>query len=281
MRGDLNQVALFSWVLLIGLSSGCAPQPSIPPRSKSAIDLCARPSVSKTSLGFGSSADLESFLSKNKIKVVSSRNLPNGDILEAHVLGFVFEFLKVPEVVRQFLVAAGVGIHLIYGRGVGEDPSFPNYSHTPDGRRWDEVPGSGGNPTRVVINRLYEGHGSVNLLLHEHAHSFDYVGIPGKGTRISNDSRWDHVMSHDLVLRDVLQKNCGDYCTENPVEAFAETFAYLHACDASRSLLVDANLARAFFQELESEVGSSLVMRPFMSTDSPPVLPLYVFPHGW
>jgi hypothetical protein len=160
-------------------------------------------------------------------------------------------------------IAAAKGVfHLIQGQGVTEDPTWGSYARTFDGRDWSNVPGAGGAPysagaqalapTRIVVNRLYEGHGSVNLVLHEHGHSLDsvysYRGISGSGA-------WLRHLNESPALRGFLTEICGTYCTDYPQEGFAEAFAYYHSCAAAREELTRKTPAVAkFLEELPTKV---------------------------
>lgn len=95
------------------------------------------------------------------------------------------ELAKLPEQVHAAIKAKGGTIHLIADDGI---TSHPEQAHlkgkTPrgwegTGYTWDNVPGVGptrpGGATIIVANKLQTGHGSVNLVVHEHAHNYDNV----------------------------------------------------------------------------------------------------------
>lgn len=165
---------------------------------------------------------------------------------------FLAEEEKFPESLRQDMIKAGSRIHLIEGLGVIDDPSWksdaksannpddPFWNQTFDGRDWSKVPGAGGStytklkvPTRIVVNHLYDHHGSVNLFLHEHAHSLDALY---KADTISKSTPWKDLMaSQPEKIPQFLSTICGDYCVNNHQEGFAELFAYYHACEESRA----------------------------------------------
>ena len=100
------------------------------------------------------------------------------------------------------------------------------------GRTSRDLPGAGGNssnPTRIVINHLYDRHGSKNLFLHEHGHALD--SVLGKA---SSKANWERLFK-DKQNSEFFQKLCTEgYCSENPDEAFAESFAYYTACAGTR-----------------------------------------------
>lgn len=177
--------------------------------------------------------DYRSFFSANKI-VLKTEVTPN------YVEQFKNEFLKFPESLRKELIKAGSKIHIMEGEGVTVDPTWtPTDQRTFDGRPWSEVPGAGGatargykkSPTRIVINHLYENHGSVNLFLHEHGHSLDSI----KGIHaISNSNVWRQLKNSVPNFQSFLSDVCGNYCTNNIEEGFAEYFANYHGCEESR-----------------------------------------------
>ena len=230
-------------VLAIALSS-CAKdlgQPSLPESSHSLLGYCAQAPNDLQSAGFSSETRSE-FLKQNKVLQVT-------DITDSYLTQFAFELAKFPEQLRSFLNNNDIGFHLVQGRGVSEDPSFPNFfSQTFDGRSWANVPGSGSaDVTRVVVNRLYEGHGSVNLVLHERAHTLD-----SNLGNVSSTSQWNAVLSSDSSFREILGKYCGDYCLGHSNEAFAEGFAIYYSCEKSKNLLASAGMATSFFDRLDA-----------------------------
>jgi hypothetical protein len=181
--------------------------------------------------------------------------LVTSGVLASHINQFLFEYEKIPGPLRSEMREIGGRTHLISGTGVTADPTWDRaLSLTRDGRGWDNVVGSSGfpylqYPTRVVVNRLYEGHGSVNVVLHEHGHSLD-SNYETRG--ISNTSEWQELIS-DAPVKNLLHALCGTYCSENAVEAFAELFAYYHACDKSRNYLEEkAPAAANFFRNFQS-----------------------------
>lgn len=163
---------------------------------------------------------------------------------------FMEDFNKFPAPLRDEMKRNGSRVNLIFGRGVSEDPSWaaeaarsanPNgWQTTHDGRPWSEVPGSGGSlgtaptPTRIVVNRLYEGHGASNLFLHEYGHTLD--SMYGEHA-ITASAPWQQALSRDARSRDFIQAICGNYCNDaaHPEEAFAELFAYYHACSETNT----------------------------------------------
>lgn len=178
-------------------------------------------------------ADYDSFLRANKIIAKTSLSVN-------YVEQFKNEFEKFPGSLQSEMLAAGNWIHIMEGSGVTVDPTWvPTNVATFDGRPWSQVPGSGGStareysksPTRMVINHLYENHGSVNLFLHEHGHSLDSIN---SYHGISHSQVWTDLLASEPNAHAFLTAICGSYCTKNVQEGFAELLANYHACDASR-----------------------------------------------
>ncbi len=189
------------------------------------------------------------FLSANKITLLSE------DIQEADLREFMDEYKKFPQTLRTEMIKAGATINLLNGHSVTEDPSWPGEIKTFDGRSWSEVPGSGGapfaqSPTRLVVNRLREGHGSVNLVLHEHGHAMDSTY---KADGITNSPEWKAALESGQESRSTISQICGSNCLGTPREAFAELFAYYFDSESNRAHLTEAVPEIAnFFKNLRS-----------------------------
>ncbi len=164
---------------------------------------------------------------------------------QAYLAQFAAEFERIPEVFRKAAHAAGGDVHLLQGMGVSEDPSWPTgVLSTFDGRTWATVPGAGGSPyltaegtdtpTRFVINRLYEGHGSVNLVLHEFAHSLDAIR---RHDGFSGQAAWQQLTFQDSAFRGAMSALCASYCSDHSEESFAESFAVYYACPSTQQWL--------------------------------------------
>jgi hypothetical protein len=198
--------------------------------------------------------ELTPYLASQSIKLVTPHADPH------YIEQFIHEYEKFPLTLRRELVGAGARINLIQGGGVTDDPSWNRADNlTFDGRGWSNVPGSGGFPytrpavpTRIVINHLYEHHGSTNLVLHEHGHSLDSIY---NHNTVSNSKTWKKLVASEQTMS-FLGKICGNYCTENRNEGFAESFAYYHACDASRTQMErEAPELAEFFKNFQSVRG--------------------------
>jgi hypothetical protein len=212
---------------------------------------------------------------RGKYKVRAYRNflrnhqieLMDNEIKSKNLEQFIFEFVKFPSILHAEMMEAGLTMHLLSGDGVAEDPTwetdpktndpeFDERNSTFDGRGWETVPGSGGAalpnamiPTRIVVNKLYEGHGSINLVLHEHAHSLDSLY---ELRNISHSEEWLKIHGEIEVQR-YLGQVCGKYCQDSAEESFAELFATYYACSAAHEQIIEeAPQAAHFIRNLRS-----------------------------
>ncbi len=196
--------------------------------------------------------DYQPFFSSNKI-------IPKTELTLNYVEQFKNEFEKFPANLRRELIEAGNKIHIMEGTGVTVDPTWiPTHLTTFDGRPWSEVPGGGGStargyqksPTRIVINHLYDHHGSADMFLHEHGHSLDSIR---KLHGISNSTVWTSLMASQPGSAKFLDDICGDYCTKNVEEGFAELLANYHGCEESRAQMeLEVPRIAEFFKRFNS-----------------------------
>ncbi|MBY0412544.1 MAG: hypothetical protein K2Q18_00190 [Bdellovibrionales bacterium] len=210
-----------------------------------ALGFCGQVPTSLSSAGFANTNDLQDFYKKFNITLVNEVPLN-------YQVQFVNELRKIPESYLNFTIKTFYSseIRVISGNGVGEDPTFTGVT-TADGRDWKTVPGAGGGPTYIVANKLYKNHGSFDLVVHEYMHTFDRTRI--LDTAISSSTEWKNLMG-DPNLNRILQLTCGDYCTKNPVEAFAETMAIYYGCGRSNALLKSSPSVISFIQRIEKMV---------------------------
>lgn len=233
----------YSFILMF-MVSGCSSgsSPSLPEHSNSLLNYCDRAPRDLRAANFPTEESLSDFLQSNGVQIVNQ-------VHKDYLVQFSFELRKFPANLSRYLVSNSVGIRILHGRGVADDPTFSEGA-TFDGRSWKNVPGAGSNPTRIVVNRLYDGHGSINLVLHERAHTLDYYGLPGRGM-LSNEREWNQIISEERPFIQLLDRVCGSYCTKNPAEAFAEAFAIYFSCERGRALLSESPRVLKFMQDLE------------------------------
>jgi len=214
---------------------------SLPSRADSLVNACEQAPTDLEDAGFTESS-LQDFLKENAVVKVN-------DIRESYVIQFAVEIRKFPTAPELYLAKNGGDFHILEGHGIGEDPSMGAFVKTFDGRTWMDVVGGGNEITRIVVNRLYEGHGSANVVLHERAHTLDIHGLPLHKSAFSKDPAWDDIMKHDVDFALVMNKVCGDYCMQNPNEAFAESFAMYFACPKTRDYLKDSPKVMNFMKK--------------------------------
>lgn len=117
------------------------------------------------------------------------------------------------------------------------------YTHT----TWDDVPGMGGGRTvlvKVGSSEMGMGHDSMNLELHELAHSVDSIVL----SEISQSNEFEPIWRAEAN-----QLFPGrDYFLDYPEEYFAETFTLYFYNDETRMKLFEkAPLTYEFFKQLE------------------------------
>src|SRR5690606_14826489 len=118
--------------------------------------------------------------------------------------------------------------------------------YSENGPTWDEVPGIGGS--EVVLAKIGssdkgKGHGSINLELHELAHSIDKFVFDS----ISDDPYFLAIWEKEVNL---LFPN-RSYFSDFPEEYFAESFAMFYLSDQTRNhLKLVAPMTYQLFVEL-------------------------------
>lgn len=156
------------------------------------------------------------------------------------------ELAKIPSGVRAAIKTQCGELGLVKDHGITVDPDYAHLKGVKprgwtSGHTWDSVPGCGGHVgkgTVIVANRLKEGHGSANIILHEQAHSFDVGG------QISNSEKWKVLHKGEKWTR--------AYYKNYPEEAFAESFAtYFHGDAKMRSGM--SKPVRDFMREIEQK----------------------------
>lgn len=106
------------------------------------------------------------------------------------------------------------------------------------GKTWDDVPGVflpdknrvviatvDSDGVRIIPDRSFHTHGSIDLLVHESLHGYDFAG----GHAVTNDHRFRDARTADLDRLDVYEKQDGDAGLQ---ETFAESGAMFLATPA-------------------------------------------------
>lgn len=149
------------------------------------------------------------------------------------------------------LTDKGVKLKLFTGK-LTDEPEFRHLrGNTPKGwsswKTWEDVPGAGG--TYVVAAKIGHsepgnGHGSINLELHELAHSLDKIVY-----KISeSDQQFLEIWEEEV--EEIFPKR--EYFINYPEEYFAETFAMFYLSETTKQELQEkAPKTYEYFQNLE------------------------------
>jgi len=146
------------------------------------------------------------------------------------------EVNKIPDKVLDDIEEAKCGMDLVADSGVTAHPKL-SYLHDVKPRGWELTPytwanvsGMGATWSRrntvITANKLDRRHGSQNLILHEHAHTFDLAQEILHKKRLSNSDEW--LRLHKSV------KWPSIYLSSSSEESFAESFADYFDSEESR-----------------------------------------------
>lgn len=178
--------------------------------------------------------------------------LPRRDFDNSEVEAIISRIDRLPASLLSKLETNHIHIQLFTNR-LTDNPSASGLRGlTPRGYAdtsitWDEVPGAGGG--RIVLVKIGasdkgKGHGSVNLELHELAHSIDQIVFNG--------------LRHDPEFLRIWEEEKGllfanrDYFLLHPEEYFAETFAMFYAnIDTKNQLKKLAPQTFAFLSKIQ------------------------------
>ena len=112
---------------------------------------------------------------------------------------------------------------------------------------WDDVPGMGGGRTvlvKVGCSEMGMGHDSMNLELHELAHSVDSIILSDRSHSDEFKPIWQVEANRLFPGR--------DYFLNHPEEYFAEAFTlYFYHDETRRELYEEAPLTYEYFKQLE------------------------------
>ncbi|KAB2338187.1 toxin [Cytobacillus depressus] len=176
--------------------------------------------------------------------------LPLGSFDELEAAGIIERVDHLPYFILEKMVNENIKLKLFVGQ-LTENPTVKDLTGViPRGytnnTTWDDVPGIGGSKTVLVkigYSEKGKGHGSVNLELHELAHSIDkYVY---EGIRFNQEflSIWNKE-------KEALFPN-QDYFLNFPEEYFAEAFAMYYLGSHTRMILKErASETYRFIQKL-------------------------------
>lgn len=180
-----------------------------------------------------------------RVHTDSPKNLTSEDISNVEK-----EVRKMPNKMIDEIDQAGLGMDLVADSGVTAHPGWVELRGvTPrgwegTGKTWDDVPGAGASrslgKTVIVANRLKEGHGSRNAIIHEHAHTFERAHYILTGRKFSQSAKWTRLHG-SIAWKSTYQKRYAE-------EAFAESLAvYLDSPESRQTL---SSEIQSYFKEI-------------------------------
>ena len=189
------------------------------------------------------------------IEVQGANVLPNmpAELTQSELQRVADELNKLPDTVLARLKANEMTIEFVADTGITVSPKYADLKGKRPrgwGRRatWDSVPGIGGERgVTIVANRIGEGHGSVNLLLHETAHTWErsFAKDPDFGIRLSESSAWRSIWK--ATKKNPPKWWARHYEGRYPEEALAESFAhYLNSKEGPQAV---GEAIASFFKE--------------------------------
>ncbi|GAM15291.1 anthrax toxin lethal factor-related metalloendopeptidase [Mesobacillus selenatarsenatis] len=165
--------------------------------------------------------------------------LPENDFDQGEAAQIINRLMLLPDSMILKAVDSNIKVKLFEGR-LTDNPSASHLKGiVPRGytseKTWDQVPGIGGSRTVLVkigSSEKGKGHGSVNLELHELAHSLDRHVYDG----IRHEERFLKIWKNESRLLFPGRAYFLDY----PEEYFAESFAMFYIGGLSAKLLKEA-----------------------------------------
>ncbi|MEH7381896.1 toxin [Bacillus sp. JJ1533] len=180
--------------------------------------------------------------------------LPETNFNESEAAQMIERVNQIDDIILQGLVDKGVVLKLFTGLLTDEPTAVYLKGEKPrgyseNGPTWDLVPGIGGSEVvlaKIGYSEKGKGHGSINLELHELAHSIDKFVFDS----ISEDpyflAIWNKEVKQLFPHR--------DYFSDYPEEYFAETFAMFYLSEQSRNQL---KLSAPMTYQLFADLGES------------------------
>ena len=160
---------------------------------------------------YSSKASAQKILDEHLIVLHASTRSISEPILMNYLNRFFREMCKMPKDHRRVLKDHNLEIHLLVG-SIAQHPRIQqlmreNVNPRGHSKNWNELPGVGGtagandpagaSPAIFNIASLDEGHGSLNLVLHELAHSFDHFKNRNDSSRnlVSSSRGFNRIMT--------------------------------------------------------------------------------------
>ncbi|WP_044748364.1 anthrax toxin lethal factor-related metalloendopeptidase [Bacillus alveayuensis] len=178
--------------------------------------------------------------------------LPEGEFAEQEAKKMIETLAKTDKDLLQDIAKKRIYVKFFTGKLTDEPTArylrgkIPRgYTHSPV--TWDDVPGLGGNHivlVKIGHSERGKGHGSINLELHELAHSIDRLVFNGIRFQPRFLAIW-RKEAHHLF-------SGNPYFLDYPEEYFAESFAmYYYSRETRQQLKENAPLTYQYIKNLE------------------------------
>lgn len=176
--------------------------------------------------------------------------LPEQAFNQNEAAGIINRISKLPDSLLAKIHDQGITLKMFTGKLTDNPTASHLKGITPRGYQnnatWDDVPGIGGGKVVLVkigASEKGRGHGTINLELHEMAHSIDHYIY---------DNISEKQLFHEIWEKEHDQLFPGNSYFLYPEEYFAETFAMYYLSQETRNLLhVKAPLTFELIKSLE------------------------------
>ncbi|KMJ59668.1 hypothetical protein AB685_02005 [Bacillus sp. LL01] len=200
------------------------------------------------------STEMDVFLQDipNKETIDQLIYLPTHNFSEKDAATMIHHVANIPVNILNVLVQQNVHLYLFNGKltdveGFAHLQGIKPRGYSVTGSSWEDVPGVGGS--KLVLAKIGHsnkgmGHGSVNLELHELAHSIDRYVLGNVRNNQAFQEAWKQEVAAIFPNR--------SYFQTFPEEYFAETFAMYYLNDVSKLELAKlAPQTFLFFENME------------------------------
>jgi Pro-Pro endopeptidase len=196
------------------------------------------------------------FINKNQIEnyhlLEQMIILPENSFNQSEAINMIQRLNLVHPSILQRLIEENITLKLFNGKLTDEPSAAHLKGITPRGytnksKTWDDVPGIGGGKivlAKIGHSQIGEGHGSLNLELHELAHSLDRHVL--------------NLIREDTIFLKIWKEEANqlfpkrEYFLTYPEEYFAESFVMYYLSNESRNELKEkAPLTYELFKKIE------------------------------
>lgn len=161
--------------------------------------------------------------------------LPKQEFNQNEAAGIINRLSQLPDSLLAKIQDRGITLKLFTGKLTDNPTASHLAGKTPRGYQnnttWDDVPGIGGGKVVLVkigASEKGKGHGTINLELHEMAHSIDHIIL---------DDRSQKKKFYEIWEKEHNQMFPGNSYFLYPEEYFAETFAMFYLNNSTKTLL--------------------------------------------